>query len=89
MKLHLYRMSTGRAIAQAVGRRLPTAEAHVRSKNRSCGICGGQRSSGVGFLGVLQSPLSILIPPTAPYSLLNLSSKLYILITDNKLNKLT
>jgi hypothetical protein len=30
----------GRAIAQAVSRRLPTAAARVRVQVRSCGICG-------------------------------------------------
>jgi hypothetical protein len=35
---------------------------------RSCGICGVQSGTGVGFLCVLRFPLPILIPPTAPYS---------------------
>jgi hypothetical protein len=54
----------GRATAQAVSRRLPTAEARVRSQIMLCGICG----IGAGFLRVPQFPLSILIPPTAPHS---------------------
>jgi hypothetical protein len=58
----------GRAIAQAVSRRLPTAEARVRAKVRSCGICGGQSGTGAGFLRVLRFPLPVLIPPTAPHS---------------------
>jgi hypothetical protein len=37
----------GRAMAQAVSRRPPTAEARVRS--RLCGICGGQSGTGTGF----------------------------------------
>jgi hypothetical protein len=54
----------GRAIAQAVSRWLPTAAARVWS----CGICGGQRGAGVGFLRVLRFPLPIFIPPVAPQS---------------------
>jgi hypothetical protein len=30
---------------------------------RSCGICGGQNTTGVGFLPVLRFPLPILIQP--------------------------
>jgi hypothetical protein len=58
----------GRAIAQAVSRRLPTAEARVRPQVRSCGICGRRSGSGAGFLRVLRFPLPVLIPPTAPHS---------------------
>jgi hypothetical protein len=42
---------------------LPTAVAW----DRSCGICGGQRSMGAGFFWVLQFALSV-IPPIAPHS---------------------
>jgi hypothetical protein len=62
------RVSVGRAIAQAVSRRLPTAAARFRSQVRSRGICAGQIGTGAGFLRVVQFPLSILIPPNAPYS---------------------
>jgi hypothetical protein len=34
----------------------------------SCGISGGQRGIGWGFLRVLQLPLSVLIPPAVPHS---------------------
>jgi hypothetical protein len=59
-----------RVIAQAVSRRRPTATDRVRVQVRLCGICGGQRDTGVDFLRVLRFPLPILIPPTAPHSAL-------------------
>jgi hypothetical protein len=65
LKLFL-RYGRGRAIAQAVSRRLPTAAVQVPAQVRSCGICGGQSCTGRGFLRVLQFPLPILVPPTAP-----------------------
>jgi hypothetical protein len=40
------RQLIGRAVVQAVSRRLPTAAAQVRSQVRSCGICGGQSVTG-------------------------------------------
>jgi hypothetical protein len=55
----------GRALAQAVGRRLPTAEARVRAQIRSCGIFSGQSGAREGFLRILLFPLPILISPTA------------------------
>jgi hypothetical protein len=58
----------GRAIAQAVSRRLPTAAARVRARVRLCGICGGQSGTGAGLLRVLRFPLPIGIPPIAPQS---------------------
>jgi hypothetical protein len=58
----------GRAIAQAVSRWLPTAEARVRIQVKSCGLCGEQSGNGAGFLRVHRFPLPILIPPTAPHS---------------------
>jgi hypothetical protein len=39
----------GRAMAQAVSRRSPTAEARVRSRVGPCWIYGGQRGTGTGF----------------------------------------
>jgi hypothetical protein len=39
----------GRAMAQAVSRRTPIAEAWVRSWVSPCGICGGQSGTGTGF----------------------------------------
>jgi hypothetical protein len=56
----------GRAIAQAVSGRIPTATARVRAQVRSCGIRGGQSGAGAGFLRVLRFHLPIFIPPNTP-----------------------
>jgi hypothetical protein len=61
-------LSQGRDIAQAVSRRLPIEAARVRAPVRSYGICGGHSSTRAGFLRLLQFPLPILIPQTAPHS---------------------
>jgi hypothetical protein len=62
-------VSLGRAVGQAISRRLPTAEVWVRAQVRSCGICDGRSGTGaVFFLRVLRFPLPVLIPPTAPHS---------------------
>jgi hypothetical protein len=39
----------GRAVVQAVSRWLPTAAAQVCIR-AACGVCGGQSSTGAGFL---------------------------------------
>jgi hypothetical protein len=59
---------SGRAIAQEVSRRLPTAAAQVRAQVRSCGICGGQSGIGAGLLRLLRFPLPIFNPPIDPQS---------------------
>jgi hypothetical protein len=51
-----------------VSRRLPTSEARVRARVRSCGICGRRKVTGAGVLRVLRFTLP-LIPPIAPHSL--------------------
>jgi hypothetical protein len=61
----------------AVSHRLPTTAATVRTHDRSCGIYGGQNVTGEDFLRVLQFPLSILFPSTAPHSFIIPTSKLY------------
>jgi hypothetical protein len=59
----LYKLNahTDRAMAQAVSRRSPTAEARVRSRVSQCGICGGQRGAETGFFfpEYFSFPLSI------------------------------
>jgi hypothetical protein len=42
-------MNHGRAMAQAVSRQPLTAEALVRSRVGTCGICGGQSRTETGF----------------------------------------
>jgi hypothetical protein len=54
----------GRAIAQAVSRRLPTAAALVRAQARLYGTFGRESDFEADFLRVLRFLLSILIPPT-------------------------
>ena len=54
------RTTTRCAMVQALGRRPLTAETRVRSQSSSCGICGGQNSSGTGFFsGHFAFPLSV------------------------------
>jgi hypothetical protein len=48
----------GRAMAQAISRRPPTAEAPVRSRVSPRGICGGQSGNGTGFF----SPSTSVFP---------------------------
>jgi hypothetical protein len=62
----------GRAIAQAVSRRFPTAEARVRTQVRACGIYGGQSGAWADFLRVLRFPLPVLIPLIASHSFLSI-----------------
>jgi hypothetical protein len=65
---------TGRAIAHAVSRQLPTAMARVRSHVRSLGFM-------VDKAALLRFSLSIFIPRTAPHSLIILTSDAYTLVT--------
>jgi hypothetical protein len=64
----MFRPRTGRAIAQAVSRWVPTGAALVRAQIKSCGVCGGQSGTGAGFLRLLRFSLPIYIPPSAPHS---------------------
>jgi hypothetical protein len=74
-----YSQCCHRAIAQAVGRRLPTAAARVRSHIRLCGIYGGQSVTEAVFLPVLRFSLPILIPINASHLLIILSLTQYSL----------
>jgi hypothetical protein len=47
-------MHVGRVIAQAVSRRVLTAEARLGTQVRLCGICGGQSGAEAGFRRVLR-----------------------------------
>jgi hypothetical protein len=53
--LYTAQSQKGRAIARGVIRWRPTAVARVRTWVTSCGICGGQSGTGVGFVRVLHS----------------------------------
>jgi hypothetical protein len=64
----LLRVVWGCAIAQAISRRFSTAPDRLRSRAKSCGICGEQSGTGGGFLRVLRFLLPIFIPSNAPYS---------------------
>jgi hypothetical protein len=48
------------AVAQTRTRRLPTAEALVPARTKSCGICRGHTGTGAGFLPVLRFPLPLI-----------------------------
>jgi hypothetical protein len=61
----------GRAIAQAVKQKIPTAAARVLSQVNLCGICSGQSDTCGAFLRVLQFLLPILSPPNTPHSSIN------------------
>jgi hypothetical protein len=51
-----------------VSHRFSNAATRLRVHVRSCGICGGQSSTGAGFLRVFRFTLPIYIPPSAPPS---------------------
>jgi hypothetical protein len=63
---HIVKADYGRAVAQAVSRRLPTTAARVRAQVKSGHV--GQSGTGTGFPQVHRFPLPLILP-TAPYSL--------------------
>jgi hypothetical protein len=66
-------LKTDRAMTQAVSRLFSNAAARVPTQVRSCGICGVQSGTGVGFLRLLRFPLPILVPENVHYAYLILS----------------
>jgi hypothetical protein len=52
----------------AIRCRLLTVMACVQSQVGSCGICGWQSGTGIGFARVRQFRLSFLVPPAPPRS---------------------
>jgi hypothetical protein len=58
----------GRAIAQAVSRRLPTAAARVQTRVGTWDFVMYKSGAGAGFLRELRFPLSIYIPSCSPQS---------------------
>jgi hypothetical protein len=63
--------------SRVVSHLLPTAAATVRTHDKTSGIYAGLSVTGEDFLRVLQFPLSILFPSTAPHSFIIPTSKLY------------
>jgi hypothetical protein len=61
---NILRKQEGRAIAQEIGRRLLTVVAQVPARVKSCGICGGQSSTGAGLLRVFGFPIAKHHPPS-------------------------
>jgi hypothetical protein len=53
----------GRAMAQAVSRQHPTADARVRARVGPLGICGGQSGTGTGFFPSSSVSHANIIPP--------------------------
>jgi hypothetical protein len=60
------RYMRGRAIAQAVSRRFPTAASRVQIRVWSCGM--DKSGAGAGFLRELRFPLPIYITSASPLS---------------------
>jgi hypothetical protein len=68
---------TGRVIAQAVSRWLPTAAVRGSRTGRHVGFCGGQSGAGACFLRVLRFPL--------PNSFYQLLQKIIIIIINQSI----
>jgi hypothetical protein len=64
----LLRSWGGRAIAQAVSRRLPTAAARVQTRVGTWDYVMGKSVAGAGFLRELRFPLPIYITVCSPQS---------------------
>jgi hypothetical protein len=83
----------GRATSQVESSRIPITMARIRFPINSSMVFGQLSDTGTAFILVLQFPLPIIIPSTAPLLLIILSSALYIIISiliaslNNKLKK--
>jgi hypothetical protein len=73
----------GYATAQVISPKLLTVVTWFHPQVTPCMLCGRLSGTSAGFLQALWFPLPILIPPTAPHSLLDLSLTLYSLYTDS------
>jgi hypothetical protein len=62
------KLRIGRAIAQAVSRRLPTAAARVQTRVGTRDFVMYKSGAGAGFLRELRFLLPIYIPPFSPQS---------------------
>jgi hypothetical protein len=61
-------VTLGRAIAQAVSRRLPTAAARVQTRVGTWDFGMDKSGAGAGFLRDLRFPLPMYIPSCSPQS---------------------
>jgi hypothetical protein len=77
------RQSDACSTTQTVSRLLPTTMADVQFQNRFCGICGGQTTTGAGYLVELRFSLPILTLQNTPHTLIILSSTAYSPGTDS------
>jgi hypothetical protein len=59
-------LPTGRAVAQVVSPWPPAAAARVGPWVKSCGICGGQSGTRIGFIRVHRFPLPLIHSTNCP-----------------------
>jgi len=71
----------GHAIAQAGGRRSPTADARVRSQFSKCEICAGQNYNRRGFSPLLTGRSNVVTARLGRYSNLTLPERKAVIIS--------